>query len=125
MGRKEYSSITSPYIRSRMASTPFEDRGVIDDLVYLHDCIRNPPTVANFARAYDIKRRRHHDAWVALFREYSEDAYAAWIADCERKAEEQQVRVEHHARQRHAQERGEFEDWLRAGGLPDNPESGE
>ncbi|MFH1690498.1 MAG: hypothetical protein ABIE42_09710 [Candidatus Eisenbacteria bacterium] len=125
MTQRKYSSIGSPYIRSRIVSTPFEDRGFINTLVSLHGWIRNPPTTASSARAYSITRQRHNDAWVALFLEYSEDAYAAWIAESERAEQERQMIAEREAHKRQAQERAELEDWLRAGGLPDNPESGE
>ena len=122
MKQKKYSSVESPYIRSRIASTPFQDRKVIDDLIRLHKWIRCEPTTASSARAYGALRRRHHEAWLALLREYSEAEYAAWIADHERAEREEQERLEREARQEEVREQAELEDWITAGGLPPNPD---
>lgn len=125
MGQDEYSSISSPYIRSRIASIPFEAREVIHTLVNLHNWIRHPPTTASSARAYDVSRQRYYGAWLALLREHNEDAYQAQVADNDQAVLEQQERLEREAVERRAKERAELEDWLRAGGLPSNVEPGE
>ena len=125
MTQRKYSSIDSPYIRSRIASTPFEDREIIDALVQLHDSIRNPPTGAFSAQGYDVQRRRHYDAWLAMLREHSEDAYRAQLESDAGAVRNQQERLEREAEEKRSKERAELEDWLRAGGLPSNVEPGE
>ena len=118
MTERKYSSIDSPYILSRIASTPFEEREIIDTLVQLHDWIRNPPTSAGSARAYGAYKRKYHDAWVALLREHSEDAYQAWVEGEARATQERQEGLLSEARKKQAREESELEDWLAAEGLP-------
>ncbi len=122
--RRKYSTIDSPYIQSRIAVTPFEDRKIIDDLIRLHGWVRSEPTTATSARAYAIVRRRHHDAWVTLFREHSEDAYAAWLTANERAERQRQLRLERAEQEEEARTEAEMEDWLRAGGRPPMPAPG-
>jgi len=118
MKRRRYSNIDSAYIQDRIGSTAFEDRNLIDDLIRLHGWIRREPATASSARAYAVLRRRHHDAWVTLFREFSAEAYAAWIETNERAERNRQLRLELSEREEEARRQAELEDWLRAGGAP-------
>ena len=83
------------------------------------------PVTASSARAYSVLRRRHYDAWVALFREFSEDAYEAWVAASEYAEWKRKTKLELDASEEEAKENADLEDWLRAGGLPKSTDPGE
>jgi len=116
MKRTKYSDVDSPFIRKRIAETRWEDRGIIDDLITLYWWVRRAPTTASSARAYVMLRKRLHDEWVTLFREYSKEAYARWLQESERIARNHdRLRMRYEAAAR-AEEQAELEDWIRVGG---------
>ena len=125
MTQSKYSDIESPYIRRRIVATAFEEREVIDDLVWLHQRIRSEPTGAFAAWAYDTLRKRHYGAWLELLREYDEDACADRLVSEEQDERRRRARCEQDQREEEVRARAVLEDWIRAGGLPPASDRGE
>ena len=108
----DYTKVTSPHIRQKIAQTSFEDRAVIDDLVALERYIRKGPQGMAGNMQFNHLKRSYRADYVALAAEVGGEAetraraeVAAWQKD------EADARSAHDARLK-----AERASWKRAGG---------
>jgi len=107
-----YTEITSAYIKSQLAKSPWQDHKRIDSLVSLHGYILNPPRNWSGGMAFTHLKSQYRTEYLDLLYEHSPEVFEKVLAH-ERASIEQSLlrQAEYEAREEELKK-----SWLEAGG---------
>jgi hypothetical protein len=108
-----YTNITSPYIKKRLSATPWSKREYIDDLIYLHRFIQNPPRQVVAGWGFSMLRQKYPSDYLELLKEESIEQYEEEIERLNADGEKMSKYESEEQREQDALR----SDWIEAGGI--------